>query len=210
MGIGLESAMGILVLNNTVYVDYQNAIEYRFAETYGVDIINNLTNHPITSRDGGQAMLGNNVTNAQPDWFVDVEAGDLHLASPVPALIDQGSNVANVDDDIDKTSRPQGAGFDIGADELIATGVIDYFLPTDITVFPNPGDGHFIIKFDQPLVGLIEIYSATGENILVTEVKDALFQKTINISSHPDGLYFIRVLASTKIYLTKLIVNRKS
>lgn len=207
VGIGLESSTGILVFNNTVYVDYQNAIEYRFPESYGIDIINNLTNHPITSRDGGQAMLANNITSAQSDWFIDLDVGDLHLASAIPAVIDQGSNVANVDDDIDKTSRPQGAWFDIGADELMTTGIHDHFSEGEIKLFPNPCDGSFSILLEKPLPWAIHIFNAMGTKIAEEVLKYSLLQ--IDIGGFPEGIYYIRLHADKEIYFSRLVLNRK-
>ncbi|HOT91642.1 MAG TPA: right-handed parallel beta-helix repeat-containing protein [Anaerolineae bacterium] len=121
VGIGLESAPGARVYNNSVYVqNYSNAIEYRFATTSGVEIINNLTNAAIASRDGGSGTVQNNVTNAQSSWFVSATTGNLHLASgSLASVIDRGQTLSSVNDDFDGDARPQGSAFDIGADEYV-------------------------------------------------------------------------------------------
>jgi hypothetical protein len=119
VGIGLENASGACVYNNSLYTEgYPNSVEYRFGGTSGVSIINNLANAAITSRDGGSGTLDANVTGAEADWFVDSTAGDLHLASAIPSVVDRGQTLADVADDIDGHTRPQGRAYDIGADEL--------------------------------------------------------------------------------------------
>ena len=119
VGIGLETSPETRVYNNTVYTanDYMDSIEYRFAATAGVSIINNLTNKPVLSRDGGSGIAQNNVTNAQASWFADAAAGDLHLAASISSVVDHGQSLTDVADDFDGDTRPIGLAYDIGADE---------------------------------------------------------------------------------------------
>lgn len=119
VGIILENSSDTLVYNNTVFTEnYFNSIEYRFSGTHGGEIVNNLTNRAISSRSGGTADVRSNVTSAQSNWFVNATQGDLHLVSPVPAVVDQGETLSAVKNDFDGDSRPQGAGYELGADEI--------------------------------------------------------------------------------------------
>lgn len=118
-GIVLESAPGAKVYNNTIFHEhgYQNAIEYRFPVTKGVVIRNNLTNRKIAARDGAEAEVKNNITNARADWFVDAEMGDLRLKEALPGVVDSGGSFKGIDKDYYGAARPVGKAPDIGAHE---------------------------------------------------------------------------------------------
>jgi hypothetical protein len=129
VGIGLENASGVDVINNTVVFDhaYPNAIEYRFTRTQGGRIANNLCNRAVRARDGGTATLQSNLATASLAWFVAPASGDLHLASAVAAVVDQGVAIAGLDRDFDGDARPLGGAVDLGADEW-ATVAAGYML----------------------------------------------------------------------------------
>ena len=130
----LENSPDTGVYNNTIFTDhdYPRSIEYRFSGTTNTTISNNLTNKAIASRDGASGTSSNNLTTASRDWFVNVSDADLHLASGVSAVIDVGLPISGLTDDFDGQSRPQGAGFDIGADEYSA--VVPPKPPTNLRV----------------------------------------------------------------------------
>lgn len=121
VGIMLEGARNVRVLNNTVFFSspqaYPNAVEYRFDTTTGGEIANTLTNRAVRQRNAGQADLATNVTTAEASWFVDAAQGDLHLAAcDLPAVAGAGTPLADVVVDFD--SEPRGSGApDVGADQ---------------------------------------------------------------------------------------------
>lgn len=118
VGIILSDSPGTQVINNTLYVSgtYGSPIEYRYAGTRNVLIANNLLDGIIKSRDGATATLSRNYTGAGPGMFVNAASGDLHLSALAVPAIDQGATTSAVTD-WDGQPRPQGAGYDIGADE---------------------------------------------------------------------------------------------
>jgi Right handed beta helix region len=117
--ISLTDSPNSQVYNNTILMldSFPWAIDYRYSDTTGVLIENNATNLPIVARDGATGTVGSNVTNAGASWFVAPASGNLHLTSAIPALVDKGVAIPGLTDDFDGTPRPQGAGYDIGAQE---------------------------------------------------------------------------------------------
>jgi hypothetical protein len=139
VGIGLESTSGAQVYNNTIFHEhnYPNGIEYRFAESNTLTIVNNLTNRSITSREGASTLLlANNVTNAESAWFTNVASGDLHLGGEHDGVTGAARAVNGLLDDYDKQSRPLGTGLDIGADEYSNT------VPEKFPENPSPAQNY--------------------------------------------------------------------
>jgi hypothetical protein len=81
---------------------------------------------------GGYSGEGNIDTDP---LFVDPDNGDFHLSKNSPCK-DAGTD-AGVYVDIDGDSRPQGSGFDIGADEILVSNFSDFIL------------NHALIKFKE-------------------------------------------------------------
>ncbi len=125
-GIALMESPGTQVYNNTILMDnsFPWAIEYRFASTTGVLIVNNLTNRPIVSRNGASGVVSNNVANAVRSWFVNPASGDLHLASAISSVVAAGRAVPGLSDDFDGHPRPAGAKIDVGADQFAARSTL--------------------------------------------------------------------------------------
>jgi hypothetical protein len=126
VGISIHNSPDTAIYNNTIYMEngYPNAIEYRFSGTTNATITNNLTNKSIRDQDGASGTESSNVTNASAAWFVNTSSGDLHLASEISAVVDQGQSIAGLTHDFDGESRPQGSSIDIGADEFSSSGAL--------------------------------------------------------------------------------------
>jgi hypothetical protein len=137
VAIYLENSPNTQIYNNSIYTEhsYPRSIEYRFAATSGVLIVNNLANKPVGARDGAAGTVGSNVENAAGSWFVNPTQGNLHLAATRSGVVDAGRTVSGLTDDIDGESRPKGAAVDIGADEF-GTATTKPNPPSNVTVTP--------------------------------------------------------------------------
>lgn len=74
---------------------------------------------------------------------------------------------------------------------------------SDVIVFPNPSDGHFSIKIDNPNDKYMkyEFYNIFGQVILSGTTERGVFK--YNFSKFPKGVYFY------KIYFSKKTISRK-
>ncbi|MFT5723316.1 MAG: hypothetical protein ACI9JN_000426 [Bacteroidia bacterium] len=194
VGISLETSPDTRVYNNTIHIEYFNAIEYRYNATTNVDIKNNLTNQSIASRNGGKATLNTNLTNAQPSWYQNVNSGNLRLAASNPNVVDQGTNLTSfVLDDIDKSARPQGMGFDIGAHEYKSplTGRNEIRVDQNLSIFPNPSTGMLTIVVDNMEPSKLALYNLYGEITYSTRLLSVA--TVIDFSHYAKGIYFYRI-----------------
>ena len=116
VGIIVERAVDTVVAHNSVVFThanaYPNAIEYRWPETSNLALHCNLTNQAITARDGATATGGDDLTSADPAWFADADAGDLHVTDCAAlGTITLNGDVAD-DYDGDPRSDPTVPGAD--------------------------------------------------------------------------------------------------
>jgi len=210
VGIGLETSPNTKVFNNSIFIQYQNAIEYRFTATEQVEIMNNVTNKLIRSRNGGTATLSNNVDYALDSWFVDVSKGDLRLNNNITSLVNGGSPLTEVTVDIDKNNRPQNSDYDIGA--------FEYSVPintstsnssnSNMTFFPNPATEHITFKSEDDFTELI-IYNAVGKEILNYFTSNLSKGSTIAISHLPNGIYVGLLRCENETLKSiKFVINR--
>lgn len=107
------------VLHNTILANGTSKvlIEYRFADSTGIVVHNNLLDGEIQSRDGASGSVANNHAKATARMFVQPSSGDLHLVSAASEVIDRVPVVPEAGGDIDGDPRPHGAAADYGADE---------------------------------------------------------------------------------------------
>jgi hypothetical protein len=208
VGIGLETSPNTRVYNNTVYIAYPNAIEYRFAATNNVEITNNLTNQLITSRNDGEADLLTNYIEALAPWFIDVTNGDLHLSETNINVVDQGTNLAEITLDFDKTERPISGITDIGAHELPApVSITTIEMPTiEIQVFPNPALNSFTIQSSTSAIYDLTIYNVLNQKIISYPNVDLTTSLTVNSDNWEPGIYFCQFSDKNKVLQTLKII----
>ena len=114
-GIALEQARAVVVEHNTVYASAAySAIDARFPGSDPV-IRNNLTNLPITIRQGAQSRQEHNLVRASDALFVNAGCGDLRLAASLPAGRSTTLSEASLLVVDDHDGHPRGSAPDLGA-----------------------------------------------------------------------------------------------
>lgn len=74
----------------------------------------------------------------------------------------------------------------------------------DISVFPNPSCGKFLVSGFMFRVGELEIYNIQGEKILHTNISQPLSSINLDVSN---GIYFINIKTEHGIANKKIVVN---
>jgi galactitol-specific phosphotransferase system IIB component len=130
------------------------------------------------TRDTGTTVYpGEGNINADP-LFADPANNDYHLTAGSPS-IDSGTSSNAPADDIDNHSRPQGAGYDMGADEYIDAPAV---------TMVDPNQGYNNTATDVTIYG-VNFTGATSVKIGTEEIADwSVVSDTRITATIPSGL----------------------
>lgn len=100
---------------------------------------------------------------------------------------------------------------DMKDDMGIDMPVINNLQIEQLTVFPNPTQGRFNVKFDLPNSGetIIQIYNSAGQVVYNRNLGDytGQFNDQLDISNNARGLYFVMISQGTTSISRKLILQ---
>jgi hypothetical protein len=169
VGIGVMDSPNTQVVHNTIFINgqYPNAIEYRFANTTGVTVVNNLGDRGVQARDGAAGSQQGNIWTATASWFASPATGDLHLVSSATAAINHGVTSNSAPSDWDGQTRPSGGTPDVGADEYVSGGTppADTTPPTVAITAPAVG---------AVVSGVLTVSASATDNVGVASVQFTL------------------------------------
>ena len=91
---------------------------------------------------------------------------------------------------------------------IAALGVQEQTNKEVFTIYPNPSDGSFSVKFSKETSGTFEMYDITGRLLLTNIFRQLTFYPVI-ASGFGKGVYFIKLINDEKyfIHVQKLIVE---
>ncbi|GAB2603316.1 T9SS type A sorting domain-containing protein [Spirosoma areae] len=88
-----------------------------------------------------------------------------------------------------------------GKPDTVVTAAPEPFAP--LRAFPNPTSG--LIQWDEPNLTRLEVLNSTGQLLVTIEPNRG--QRHLDLSYLPDGLYLIRLFASQRTAVQKLIIQ---
>lgn len=158
----------------------------------------------------GVLVCGNGNLAAQPG-FVNAANGDLHITNASPAK-DAGTAQGAPGVDFDGTARPQGAGFDMGAYEVIGIAPPERLaakpIENGLKLYPNPTEGALTLQFEVPTSGLVQLFGADGRLYKQVSITVATTQFGIDLGGLPSGAYLVRVSNGTDSWTQRANVVR--
>lgn len=231
-GIHCFLADNVIIVNNTCYKNCQSpAIDDGELTAYvsdGISFINNISlpdvgiapmdiynasniyvDHNLWASNSSLANpLGTNATTSSANFVLPSSnplLADFHLQANSTA-INAGTHSQAPSTDKDGNIRFTLDSIDIGCYEYQNTTSVENINENAVSIFPNPNNGIFTIILNNTHKIEIETYNLLGELIFKTTSADQ--QTTLNLSSNPKGIYFVRTIDSNKnITNNKIIIQ---
>jgi len=121
-----------------------------------------------------------------------------------PKLIEECCNVSvsNRREMESNTESMNNSGSDLEKNQLSTSRKL---LHEDITVYPNPTNGVFNVQIENIDNSVIKVVNALGKTILIQNVNRNL--TSINLTSQPNGVYFVMVVSNETTEVKKVIKN---
>jgi hypothetical protein len=219
------TAAGPVVIENNISYDNNNFStsnqgSYAGIAIYGTVVAGNAIRNNFSANNhdveiympSDKGVVSGNITTGSPGFvnYQTTGTGDYHLASG-SQLIDKGLAANAPTTDLDGITRPQGAGYDIGAYEYtIATGTENISAgETSLILYPNPSTTNFTLIISSAIIlkdAAMKIYDVYGKE--VKEVVITSHEITIDRDDLSRGVYFYSVINNQETMINgKLMVR---
>jgi hypothetical protein len=168
---------------------------------------------------GSLALIAGTNYDYATQWFsyLNVSGQDIHSVHANPLLnsdytltknspcIDTGIAITTVTKDYNRTMRPQGKKYDIGAFEYIfQMNIENKKSMNEIYVFPNPANNRITIEIAPTAKpGVVTILNMNGQELLKLQMKDN--KEEIDIGNLTRGVYFVKFYSDKLVGVKKLI-----
>lgn len=90
----------------------------------------------------------------------------------------------------------------------IFTGIKDIEEDPTVRLAPNPGEGHFVISWDdqEVVASQISVFSVNGQPVF--EKRNVASGSELNLSSMSEGMYIMHITTKNKTSLKRLLIQR--
>jgi hypothetical protein len=88
------------------------------------------------------------------------------------------------------------------------TSVAGQTTTLNVNIYPNPSEGKFTIATSGKEISSVEIYNVMGEKVYSFLNSGSVNVKEIDISSQPDGVYFISMRSQNDVSTQKIVISR--
>ncbi len=165
---------------------------------------------------GNYGYMGTGFTYIGSSWFYYNDfwrynpANDTWLQIPnLPATVRAGASNFSINN-----KGYIGLGFivstvtalnDLWEYDTTSVGVNEINLENSISVFPNPSTGKFTVQSQSVKITSLEIYNVLGEMVYSKQATRTQ-ENEIDISSEPEGVYFVRARTSEGVVSKKILV----
>jgi len=160
---------------------------------------------------------GGNVNASQVDLFFSTDGGRNYPVTIATGLPNNGSAEINVPNLNTTRGRvmvraSDNIFYNINLEDITVTGVVgvDDISLANFTVFPNPSDGKFNVKFtpessDKVKISLYDLRGRLIDQNVFTNIPNNTFQSELNYSDVHSGVYFLIVENGGKTATKKLV-----
>jgi hypothetical protein len=76
----------------------------------------------------------------------------------------------------------------------------------DLSIFPNPTKGSFVISQSKLSFNKFEIYDVNGR--LIAEHDVSVVYQHVDLTSYSAGIYIVKLIGKEKIEVRKIIISR--
>jgi len=94
-----------------------------------------------------------------------------------------------------------------GLNHVQKNGELETRNEMQMSVYPNPSAGKFIIQLDRENAGTIEVYNILGTQVLSMKKEIGNIRYEIDLTGYPAGIYTVRMVSNGKLINYKLILQ---
>ncbi|MBK6526245.1 MAG: T9SS type A sorting domain-containing protein [Crocinitomicaceae bacterium] len=85
---------------------------------------------------------------------------------------------------------------------------IPQYISTDLTIFPNPGNGLFYVRITNPQDEYsLDVFNSAMSKVFSIDVFCPEYSDRIDLSGMTKGFYFIRLTGANSLIIEKIVIE---